>query len=209
VITQGTVDQFLEDLASGQPTPGGGSAAAVMGATGAALVSMVCSVSIGKKGCEAAEAELQAVRAESELLRRRLAATADADVCAFEALMAGYKLPKATDEEKARRAAAIQTGLRQATEVPLACARDCGKVIALARRAGELGYRGVISDAGVGVMAAYAALRSAALNVYTNAPALKDQAFAREATEELRELADSGAVECEAVYGLVRKRLAP
>ena len=209
MIMQGTVDQFLDELASAHPTPGGGSAAAVMGATGAALVSMACSVSIGKKGCEAAEAQLQAVRAESETLRQRLGAMADGDVVAFETLMAGYKLPKVTDEEKARRAAAIQTGLRQATEVPLACARDCAKVIALARRAGELGYRGVISDAGVGVLAAYAALRSAALNVYTNAPSLDDQAFAQRATEELRKLTESSAQECEAVYGIVRKRLAP
>src|SRR5580693_9076067 len=96
-----SIDQFLERLASGEPTPGGGSAAAIMGAMGAALVSMVCNVSIGKKGYEAVEPELRAVLAQSEALRLRLAAMVDEDVAAFDGLMAAYKLPKASDEDKA------------------------------------------------------------------------------------------------------------
>ncbi len=188
MITQSSIDEFLERLASAQPTPGGGSAAAIMGAMGAALVSMVCNVSIGKKGYEAVEAGLQAVRARSEALRRRLGAMVAEDVAAFDGLMAAYKLPKAAEEQKNQRAEAVQASLRRATEVPLDCARVCAEVIELARRAGELGYRGVISDAGVGALAAYAAARSAALNVYINAPALKDREFAHASLAELEKL---------------------
>jgi formiminotetrahydrofolate cyclodeaminase len=205
---QGTVDDFLEQLASSAPTPGGGSAAAIMGAMGAALVSMVCNVTIGKKGQEQAAAEMQAVLAESERLRARLTAMVDEDIAAFDSLMAAYKLPKTSDDDKAQRSAAIQAGLRQATEVPLDCARACAAVIALAARATAQGYRGVISDAGAGVMAAHAALRSAALNVYINAPALQDAEFARRSVAEIEALAASGAADSEAVYSFVRRRLA-
>jgi methenyltetrahydrofolate cyclohydrolase len=207
MMTQHSIDEFLDRLASGDPTPGGGSAAAVMGAAGAALVSMVCNVSIGKKGYEAAEPELRAVLESSEALRRRLQAMVEDDVAAFDGLMAAYKLPKATEHEKARRADAIQASLERATQVPLDCARACAEVIALSRRAGEHGYRHVISDAGVGVSAAHAALRSAALNVFINAPALKDRAFAARAVDEIESLLRRSATESEAIYSLVRAKL--
>jgi methenyltetrahydrofolate cyclohydrolase len=206
-MTQEPIGDFLNRLASADPTPGGGSAAAIMGAAGAALVSMVCSVSIGKKGYEAAEPELRAVLERSETLRRRLTDMVQDDVSAFDGLMAAYKLPKATDGEKARRAEVIEASLKRATQVPLECARACGEVITLSRRAGEHGYRHVISDAGVAVSAAYAALRSAALNVFINSPALKDRAFAEEATREIEQLLARSASESEAVYALVRGKL--
>jgi formiminotetrahydrofolate cyclodeaminase len=206
-ITNDSIDVFLERLASGAPTPGGGSAAAIVGAMGAALVSMVCNVSFGKKGCEAAEGELRIVLRESEELRSRLTAMVAADVAAFEALMAAYKLPKATDEEKTRRAEAIQRSLTLATEVPLDCARASAAVVELARRAAELGYKGVISDAGVGVLSACAALRSAALNVYINVPSLHDRVLAERCRSEIDALTAAGARDSEAVYATVRARL--
>jgi formiminotetrahydrofolate cyclodeaminase len=202
-----SIDEFLRRLASRDATPGGGSAAAIMGAMGAALVSMVCNVSFGKKGYESVEPELKTVLAESEALRARLAAMVSEDINAFDALMAAYKLPKATEEDKTRRSQAIQQALKRATEVPLECARTCAHVMRLARRASELGYREVISDGGVGVLAAYAAGRSAALNVFINAPLLKDRAFATAATAEVDKLLADCAVECESVYALVRSKL--
>jgi formiminotetrahydrofolate cyclodeaminase len=207
MVTQSPVETFLDDLASGQPTPGGGSAAAIIGAMGAALVSMVCNVTIGKKGYEGVEAEMKAVREESERVRRRLTGMVAEDIAAFNSLMAAYKLPKATDDDKARRTAAIQAALRRATEAPLDCARVCAEVIALSRRASELGYVNVISDGGVGVLAGFTGLRSAALNVYINAPALKDRAFAEAATAELEKLVEFCAAESEAVYKIVRDKL--
>src|SRR5271154_2795571 len=116
MITQRTVAAFLDELASSAPTPGGGSAAAVIGATGAALVSMVCNVTLGKKGQEAVESEMKAVRDLSEQLRMRLTAMVAADIAAFDGLMAAYRLPKTSETEKLNRAEAIQANLRAATE---------------------------------------------------------------------------------------------
>jgi len=202
-----SVEKFLDDLASRNPTPGGGSAAAIMGAMGAALVSMVCNVTLGKKGYEGVEAEMRAVLHESERVRRRLAEMVAEDIAAFDSILAAYKMPKASDDEKAARAAAIQAGLRRATEVPLDCARVCAEVIALSRRASEHGYLNVISDGGVGVLAGFTGLRSAALNVYINAPALEDRVFAERATAELEKLVTHCSAESEAVYKIVRDKL--
>jgi len=207
MITQRTLQTFLDDLASGAPTPGGGSAAALMGAMGAALVSMVCNVTLGKKGQEDVAPEMQSVRDESERLRAVLTSMVADDIAAFDGLMAAYRLPKADEGEKARRADAIQATLRAATETPLACARACAQVVALSRRAGEKGYSGVVSDAGVGVLAAHSALRSAALNVYINAPSLQDRDYAQAALGEIQKLLDESARESEAVFELVRGRL--
>jgi formiminotetrahydrofolate cyclodeaminase len=207
VITQSSIDEFLDRLASGDPTPGGGSAAAIIGAMGAALVSMVCNVSFGKKGYEAAEPELRAVLAKSEALRRRLSGMVAEDVAAFDGLMAAYKLPKASEEEKAHRADTIQTTLKRATEVPLECARACSEVVDLARRAAHHGYKHVISDAGVGVAAADAALKSAALNVFINAPLLKDRRFADAAVAEIERLVEASGADSEATYAAVRAKL--
>ena len=207
MMTQSSIDQFLDRLASGDPTPGGGSAAAIMGAMAAALVSMVCNVSFGKKGYEAAEPELRSMLVRSEQLRGRLAAMVAEDIAAFDGLMAAYKLPKSSDEEKSRRAQTIQASLERATLVPLECARACSEVVEMARRAADLGYKHVISDVGVGVAAADAALRSAALNVFINAPSLKDRGFAASAIEEVERLARASALESEATYGAVRTKL--
>jgi formiminotetrahydrofolate cyclodeaminase len=206
-VTQSSVEKFLDDLAGGNPTPGGGSAAAIMGAMGAALVSMVCNVTVGKKGYEGVETEMRAILQESERVRGRLTAMVAEDIAAFDSIMAAYKLSKISDEDKTRRAAAIQAGLRRATEAPLDCARVCAEVIALARRASEHGYLNVISDGGVGVLAGFTGLRSAALNVYINAPHLKDRAFAEAASAEIESLVEFCAAESEAVYKIVRGKL--
>jgi methenyltetrahydrofolate cyclohydrolase len=207
VITQRPVESFLNELASAAPTPGGGSAAAIMGAMGAALLSMVCNVTLGKKGLEGVAPEMQAVRDEAERLRARLTVMVAEDIAAFDGLMAAYRLPKTTDEEKSRRTEVIQANLRAATETPLACARACAEVVMLAGRAAEKGFAGVISDAGVGVLAANSALRSAALNVYINAAALKDRAYAAAATAEMEEMLNVCARDSEAVFERVRDRL--
>jgi methenyltetrahydrofolate cyclohydrolase len=206
MITESSVEKFLDDLAGSAATPGGGSAAAVIGAMGAALISMVCGVTLGKKGHEDVASEMSAVREHSEILRRRLTAMACEDIAAFDGLMAAYRLPKISEEDKAQRSAAIQSSLRAATQTPLDCARASAEVIALSKRAGELGYAGVISDAGVGVLAAHTAMRSAALNVYINAPSLKDRDFANRATAELDALLEIATRDSEAVFALVRSR---
>jgi formiminotetrahydrofolate cyclodeaminase len=207
MIADQPLNRFLDDLASAAPTPGGGSAAAIMGAMGAALVSMVCRLTIGKKDYEAVEAQMRQALGEAETLRARLTAMVADDVQAFDALMAAYKLPKASEPEKAARTQAIQAGLKQATDVPMACAEACAEVVGLAHRIAATGSRGVISDAGVAAVAAWAALRSAALNVYINVPSIKDPEFATSRRARLDRLLAQCAGTGEQAYGTVVGRL--
>ena len=198
---------FLDALASAAPTPGGGGAAAVMGAMGAALVSMVGQLTIGKKGYEDVEAEMGAVLAASEDLRRRMTAMVAEDAMAFDSLMAAYRLPRTSDAEKAARSAAIQQGLKAATLAPLACARAAAEGVRLAAQAVELGNVNVISDVSVGVLACWAALRSAALNVNINAPQIQDKVFVDHAVTELETLLAECGPLAEAVHARVQQRM--
>ncbi len=207
MIVKQPVNTFLDELASSQATPGGGSAAAVMGAMGAALVSMVCNLTIGKKNYAEVEPEMQAILKDAESLRARIAGMVAEDVEAFDQLMAAYGLPKDSDAEKSERSAAIQAGLKAATDAPLACARACAEVITLSPRVAEKGNRNVISDAGVGALAAQAALRSAALNVYINVPMIKDTAFAESRKAEVEALLSRALPEAEKAYQVTVSRL--
>jgi formiminotetrahydrofolate cyclodeaminase len=168
---------------------------------------MVCNLTIGKKNYAEVEPEMRAVLHDAEGLRQRLADMVAEDIAAFNGLMAAYGLPKLTDEDKAARGAAIQHALRAATEAPLACARACAEVIKLSMRAAEVGNRNVISDAGVGALAAQAALRSAALNVDINVPSLQDQVFAKACRDEMDALLASAVPLSEQAIALVKSKL--
>jgi len=202
-----TIAKFLDELASEQPTPGGGGAAAIMGAVGAALVSMVANLTIGKKNYEAFDAELKATNAAAEKVRAELTAAIDEDVVAFNGVMGAYGLPRGTDEEKAARAAAIQAALKQATDAPLRAVKACHEVIKLSAVVAEKGNVNVISDAGVAVLAANAGLRSAALNVYINTKSIKDREFAEIRLGEVNALTDLAALKTEEVYAVVRGKI--
>lgn len=202
-----TIQGFLDGLASSAPTPGGGGAAAISGAMGAALLSMVCNLTIGKKKYVEVEAELREVLAKSEALRAELTGMIADDVAAFDAVMGAYGLPKDTDEQKAARAEKIQAALKVATDVPLACCRVCRQVIDLSETVADKGNLNVISDAGVAVLSAHAGLRSAALNVYVNAKGLDDRAFAEARLSELeRLLGDAGPLN-ERIYEVVKAKV--
>jgi formiminotetrahydrofolate cyclodeaminase len=207
MIKDKPVQVFLDELASKASTPGGGSAAAIMGAMGAALVSMVCNLTVGKKNYEAVDADMRSVLARAEDLRGRLTDMIRADVEVFDQVMGAYGLPKDTDEQKATRSEAIQTALKAATDVPLRCARACAEAIDLSAEAADKGNKNVISDAGVAVLAAYAALRSAALNVYINAGAIKDRAFVDERVKELESILSGSDKKTEEIYALVKSKL--
>lgn len=207
MIKDKSVQTFLDELASKSSTPGGGSAAAVMGAMGTALVGMVCNLTIGKKGYEAVDADMQALLQRAEALRARLADMVRADVEVFDKVMAAYGLPKDSDEQKAARSAAIQEALKQATDVPMECARACAETIALSRIAAEKGNRNVATDAGVAVMAAYAALKSAALNVYVNTGSIRDKDFVDQRVAELEAILAANESATSEIYALVKSQL--
>ncbi len=206
-IKDKSVQAFIDELASKSPTPGGGSTAAIMGAQAAALISMVCNLTIGKPKYAEAEVEMRTLLEKSEALRELLTGMIKADIDAFERLMETYGLPKDSDEEKSVRSDAIQTALKEATIIPLSCAHACVETIALSRIAADKGNLGVISDAGVAVMAAYGALKSAALNVYINANNLKDRAFADEKLAELEIILKGADLAAEEVYQIVKDKL--
>lgn len=202
-----SIQTFLDELASKAATPGGGGAAALMGAQAAALVSMVCNLTIGKPKYAEVEADMQDLLKKSEALREKLTAMIKADVDVFNRVMAAYSLPKETDAEKTSRSAAIQLVLKDATEVPLACARACKEAIELSKTAAEKGSLGVISDAGVAVMAAYGGLKSAALNVYINTNSLKDPLFVEQKLAELEIILADTDKTVEDIYQRVKTKL--
>ncbi len=198
---------FLDQLASKASTPGGGSAAAVMGAMGAALISMVANLTAGKKKYEHVEAEMQGFLEQSETMRAELTGMIQADVEVFDKVMAAYGMARETEAEKAQRSQAIQAALKEATDVPLACARLCADVIELCRPLAEKGNINVISDAGVAVLAAHAALRSAALNVYINIGGIRDEEFVDDRRQQLEAILSGAGAATEEVYELVKSKL--
>lgn len=201
------IQVFLDELASKSSTPGGGSAAAVMGAQSAALTSMVCNLTIGKPKYEDVDADMRALLVKSETLREKLTGMIKADVDVFDRVMASYGMPKETEEEKAFRSTEIQEALKVATDVPLNCAKACAEAIELSREAAEKGNLNVISDAGVAVMAAYGALKSAALNVYINIGSIKDKEFANSRMADLEAILEGAGVATDEVYQLVKGKL--
>ena len=201
------IQEFLNELASKQATPGGGSTAAVLGAQSAALISMVCNLTIGKEKYAGVEEDMKSLLKQSESLREKLTAMIKADIDVFNKLMASYGLPKNTDEEKQLRSVQIQTVLKEATTVPLECAKACAKTIELSRIAAEKGNTGVISDAGVAVMSGFSGLKSAALNVYINAGSIKDKEFANSALADLEKIMNGTDAQTEEVYQIVKAKL--
>ena len=183
-----TVREFLEILGSSSPTPGGGAAAALAGAMGAALVEMTANLTIGRPKFAAVDAEARAIGAAAAVLRRQLAEHVDGDARAYDGVMAAYRLPRATDEEKAARVAAIQAALVGAAEEPLAAARACAAVLPLAERAAPILNPQVVSDVRVGAVLAHAGLEGAAENVDVNLAMMTDDAT------RLRLAADLSAV---------------
>jgi formiminotetrahydrofolate cyclodeaminase len=179
------VNQLLQELASVSPTPGGGSVAALSGALGAALVAMVCRLTVDKPKYAEVSEELQKVLSQVDQLRRKLAELVERDTEAFQGVMAAFRLPKETEEQKGERSAAIQQATRLATEVPLEVISLSARVLELSQKVAEKGNVNALSDAGVAAEMARAAARGAALNVKINLGGLKDGALVARAQKEL------------------------
>ncbi len=179
---------FIEQLAAPTPTPGGGSAAAFAGAMGAGLVAMVAGLTIGKKKYAEVEAEMQAIRVVAENLRRELTQAVDDDASSFEVLMATFKLPKDTDEQKSKRSAAIVQATLNAAHIPLHVSADAVKVMDLALKCAQHGNVNAISDAMSGFAMSRAALTAAGYNVKININSLEDKSAGDKMLSELATL---------------------
>lgn len=189
-----TVGELLQRLGSSDPAPGGGAAAAVAGALGAALVRMTANLTIGRPRLADVEEEARAIEARAADLCQRLADLADADTAAFDKVSAAYRLPRADDAQKVQRSAAIQSALQGAAAVPLETMRLCAEVVELAEEAAPLLNQAVISDVVVGALLAQAALQAASVNVDINLAAMTDAEAAQRLARAQAD-ARSGAAE--------------
>ncbi|MCE9647730.1 MAG: glutamate formimidoyltransferase [Chloroflexi bacterium] len=179
---------FIDELAAPTPTPGGGSAGAYAGAMGAGLVAMVAGLTIGKKKYAEVEAEMQAVRVVAENLRKELTQAVDDDASAFEVLMATFKLPKDTEEQKSARNAAVIQATLNAAHIPLHVCEDAVKVMELAVKCAESGNANAISDSMSGFAMARASLTAASCNVRINLNTLEDRSPGEKMLTELAAL---------------------
>jgi formiminotetrahydrofolate cyclodeaminase len=207
MLAEKPIFQFMDELASSAPAPGGGSVAALAGAMGAALVSMVCNLTVGKKKYADVEEEIKAILGQSESLRQELMSLLEEDVAAYTRVSEAMKMPRDTEEQKAAREEALEKALKEATKVPLRVAEACVKVMELCRPVAEKGNINAVSDAGVAVVMAEAGLRSAALNVLINLGWIKDEAFKKEAQAKLDKLLEGKSNLKEEVYELVKSKL--
>jgi formiminotetrahydrofolate cyclodeaminase len=193
-----TVTDFLEALRSPQPTPGGGSAAALAGAMGASLLAMVAGLPKSKAVNAEDIARLAAAGLRCGELAGELKALVDRDSEAYQEVMAAYRLAKSTDAEKAARTAAIQLAMRAATAAPLAVMRACAAAAEQGVVVSEMGNPSASSDAAVGFELLGAALRGAKLNVEINLGSIKDAEYVKKVQAEIEELERALAHESEA-----------
>jgi len=177
------VNDFVDEVSRESPAPGGGSIAALAGSLGAALSSMVSNLSIGKRGTEEIEDELNSVAEKAQELKDKLVKAIDADTNAFNAYMDAKRLPSKTDEEKKIKAEAIQTGLKQAVIVPLNTAKWSAEVLDLAEKAVEFGNINSVTDAGVGAQIAYSGTKGGIYNVLINLKEIDDKEYVNEMIE--------------------------
>lgn len=202
----------LEELAarvgSEDPTPGGGSVSALVGSLGAALGAMVWRLTRAKASGDLPEERLADLIADLSGAGAALVANVDRDAASYDGVIAALRLPKGTDEEKAARRAAIEEATRAATEVPLETARLCAEVMRGCLDAARLGHAGAVTDAGVGLLVAYAGLNGALYNVEINLGGLSDLAYTAAVAEEVATLRAAGEQVLREGDPLVRSRLA-
>lgn len=198
---------YLEALASTAPAPGGGSAAALAGAMGAALVSMVANFTVGRPKYAQAEAEVRPALDEAERSRTELLRLMEADEQAYAAVAEARKLPRGTDEDKRARSRAIQQAVQASAGPPLEMARVCRRVLDAARVAAEAGNPLLASDAGVAALLAEAALRSSAINVRVNLAELRDRQFVADTEKELTQLLAGTAELKEQIVATASRRM--
>ena len=202
-----TVRDFVSELASDSPAPGGGSAAALAGCLGAALTAMVCNLSLDEKKYKEVLPEIQEIRQQADALLAKLINAVDDDAQAFNEVMDAYKLPKLTEEEKAARLITIQQAMKKAALLPLGVAGSCLDALKLAGRILPLGNPNAASDAAVAGLMAYAAIQGALYNVKINLGFIKDAAFCESTRERIAAITTEARNENAALDAAAGKKL--
>ena len=185
-----TVAEFVERLASGEPVPGGGSAAAIAGSLGGALVSMVAALSEGRPKYAEHTALLAEAGAAGKELADRFLSLADEDAAAYAGFGVAMKMPRDTDDEKAARAEAIRAAARASSDAPFKTVEACHTMVAWAESLAGRSNKNASSDLEVASLMAVAASHAAAANVYVNLPAIGDEEAAQELLVQTKLLVD-------------------
>ncbi|MFC1719937.1 cyclodeaminase/cyclohydrolase family protein, partial [Pseudomonadota bacterium] len=193
------VSDFVDEVSRDTPAPGGGSIAALAGALGSALASMVVNLSVGKGEYDSRYDDLCKLAEKAQHTKDELVRAIDADTEAFNEVLAGIRMAKDTPEQIAIRSAVIREGYKTATEVPLRTAQLCREVLDLCQSAANIGNQAVMSDAGVGALMAYAGVQGAIQNVRINLPHTKDEAFIARMQEKLGSLLSESKAICESI----------
>ena len=207
MLTKKTVSAFLDELASSSPAPGGGSVAALSGALGAALTSMVCNLTIGKKKYVGVEDDMKRIVKQSEELRRRFTRLIDKDTDAFNKVIEAYGLPKNSDAQKTLRDAAIAEAMKEATLVPLEVMKHCIDGLAIVQEVAANGNANSVSDAGVAAAMLHAACEGAALNVRINLNGINNSEFVGWKSDELESLLKTSRMLLEETQSIVGGKL--
>ena len=202
-----TLKDFAFETASESPAPGGGSISAYMGALAAALGTMVANLSAHKRGWDSLWKTYSDVAEEGQKIMKELISLVDEDTAAFNRIMEVFSMPKNTDEEKAARAAALESATLYATEVPLRTIKAASKALPVLSLMAEKGNPASASDAGVGALAAVAAIRGADLNVRINAAGLKNRETAERLVSEARTLVREAMEIEQEILSLVNKNI--
>lgn len=206
-MTEKTCEQFLAELSTKAPVPGGGGASALVGAIGVALGNMVGSLTTGKKKYAAVEEEIQQLNERAEGLRKQLEALVTADAEVFEPLSKAYGLPKNTPEEMAHKDRVMEEVLGAACAVPMDIMRACCEGIALVEEYAEKGSVMAVSDAGCAAVLCKSALQAASLNVFINTKSMKNRERAEELNAEAHQMLTEYCPRADIVFETVTKKL--
>ena len=190
-LSELTISDFLHRLSTDAPAPGGGSAAAIAGAIGAALVQMVVSLSRDRSVAAGHEDALREIGLGAAGFQSELLHLADTDAAAYASVVAARRLPRESERDRENRRVQIDAAVREATRAPLQVAERAALTLELAERLAPIGNRNAISDVGVAGLLAVAAIRGAALNVRINLPFLpEDEPLRRQAGAAIDRLVD-------------------
>lgn len=207
-LVQMKLTEFADETASESPAPGGGSISAYCGSLGISLGTMVANLSAGKRGWEDQIVYFSDWAEKGQSLKDRLLKLVDEDTHAFNQIMAGFGLPKQTDEEKAARLHAIEEATKNACEVPFQVMQLSFESLALLKAMIEKGNPNSITDAGVGVLCVKTAVRGAYFNVLVNANGLKDKAWANVMIQKAKDLLAKNHLEADQLLAIVEQALA-
>ena len=187
-----TLEEFVGEVASSSPAPGGGSVAALAGAQGAGLLSMYCNLSQNREKLGEVVDLLQSSGEEARFLMTRLTEAIDEDTIAFNQVMDAYRMPKDSPEEKADRMTAIQVAAENAADVPLQTARGCLRILSIIDETAVKGNPAAVTDLGVANLQAFAGLTGACYNVRINLGMITDQVTAENLKSETDDLLAEG-----------------